>query len=89
MSPVKSNNYREIVDSETINDEAFQSNAEFVTSKAKPGRPRKAGRALDIDNVVVESSIGDIAPNKTISKNVPVKRLVNFQPRSSKRLCKL
>ena len=52
-----------------------------VTSKPKQGRPRKIGQALVVDNVV------ETIPE--IDKRKKVKRLVQFQPRSSQRLnCK-
>ena len=48
----------------------------FVISKPKRGRPRKSGRALEVDDVV--ESVSDVTNNKKLK----VKHLVHFQPRS-------
>ena len=63
------------------NDLRLTTDTFVVTSKPKQGRPWKIGRALVVDNVV--ETIPEIAKLKK------VKRLVQFQPRSSQRLnCK-
>ena len=72
QSQSQSHSLREVIVSDDV-----------VISKPKWGRPRKSGRAFEVDDVV--ESVAEIA-NK---KKVKVKRLVNFQPRSSQRLnCK-
>ena len=48
---------------------------DVVISKPKRGRPRKSGRALEVDDVV--ESVSDV----TNKKKLKVKRLVHFQPR--------
>ena len=77
------NKYNSICQSaEFISDNAFKSNLEFfVTSKPKRGVPRKSGRALEVDDVVVES-VTEIATKKKESKKMKIQRFVNFQPRS-------
>ena len=72
QSQSQSHSLREVVVSDDV-----------VISKPKRGRPRKSGRALEVDDVV--ESVTDV----TNKKRVKVKRLVHFQSRSSQRLnCK-
>ena len=62
--------------SEELVSDVLRSNSDFVvTSKPKRGRPHKSGRALEIGEVKTE-----IATKKKESKNVKVKRLIQFQP---------